>query len=107
MLWVTNVATAAGETSSGEEVTDSDDCTIHVITNPGYLKLVKYNDKDGDGKKARRERYLSGWEFAVTDPDGYSWLGCTSGRFGSVTILGLVPGEYTVTVYSPGWLDKY
>jgi uncharacterized repeat protein (TIGR01451 family) len=63
---------------------------------PGCLKIYKYNDKNGNGKKDCGESYLSGWVFTVTDSQGKSWSGTTN-WYGYVTICNLLPGVYTVT----------
>jgi len=71
----------------------------------GCLKICKYEDKDGDGEKGRRERYLSGWDFTVTDAAGNSWSGTTN-WYGYVTICNLPIGDYTVTeTPKDGWTN--
>ena len=69
----------------------------------GCLKIYKYNDKNGNGRKDCRESYLSGWTFNVTDSQGNSWSGTTNSG-GYVTICNLAPGEYTITeTLQAGW----
>jgi hypothetical protein len=71
----------------------------------GCVKIYKYNDKDGDGKKDSDESYLSGWDFIVTDSHGDSWSG-TTGRYGHVTICDLPTGDYTITeTPKDGWTN--
>jgi uncharacterized surface anchored protein len=70
---------------------------------PGCLKIYKFNDRNGSGKKELGESYLSGWVFTVTDSQGNPWQGTTS-RYGYVTICNLAPGQYTVTeTLKSGW----
>jgi uncharacterized surface anchored protein len=70
---------------------------------PGCIKIYKYNDKNGDGKKDWGEPYLSGWTFNVTDSQNNSWSGTTN-WYGYVTICNLAPGEYTITeTLKAGW----
>jgi hypothetical protein len=40
----------------------------------GCLKICKYEDKDGDGRKDYYEPWLSDWTFNITGPDGNSQL---------------------------------
>jgi uncharacterized repeat protein (TIGR01451 family) len=69
----------------------------------GCLKIYKYNDKNGNGKKDCGEAYLSGWTFNVTDSQGNSQL-VTTGTGGYVTISNLLPGQYTITeTLKAGW----
>jgi hypothetical protein len=69
----------------------------------GCLKIYKYEDKNGNGRKDCGESYLSGWTFNVTDSLGNSWSGITN-SYGYVTICGLAPGQYTVTeIPQAGW----
>jgi hypothetical protein len=70
----------------------------------GCLKIYKYNDKNGNGRKDWGEPYLSGWTFDVTDSQGNSWSGTTN-SYGYVTICNLAPGVYTVTepLILAGW----
>ena len=71
---------------------------------PGYIKIYKYNDKNGNGKKDWGESYLSGWTFNVTDSQGKSWSG-TTGAGGYVTISNLAPGAYTFKeTLKTGWI---
>ena len=71
---------------------------------PGYIKIYKYNDKNGNGKKDWGESYLSGWTFNVTDSQGKSWSG-TTGAGGYVTISNLAPGAYTIKeTLKTGWI---
>jgi uncharacterized surface anchored protein len=71
---------------------------------PGSIKIYKYNDKNGNGKKDWGESYLSGWVFTVTDSQGNTWSGTTN-WYGYVTISNLAPGEYTVTeTPKAGWI---
>jgi hypothetical protein len=70
---------------------------------PGCIKIYKFNDKNGNGKKDWNEGYLSGWTFTVKDSNGHSWSGKTSCS-GYVTICNLAPGVYTVTeTLKTGW----
>ena len=73
----------------------------------GCLKIYKYEDKNGNGVCEPgwpdRERYLSGWEFTVTDSQGRSWTGTTN-RYGYVSICDLPAGQYNVTeTVKDGW----
>jgi uncharacterized repeat protein (TIGR01451 family) len=69
----------------------------------GCLKIYKYNDKNGNGRKDCREAYLSGWTFNVTDSQGNSQL-VTTNSGGYVTICNLAPGVYNVTeTLKAGW----
>jgi hypothetical protein len=71
----------------------------------GCLKIYKYNDKNGNGKKDCREAYLSGWVFNVTDSQGNSQL-VTTNSGGYVTICNLAPGQYTITeIPQAGWTN--
>jgi uncharacterized repeat protein (TIGR01451 family) len=71
----------------------------------GCLKIYKYNDRNGNGRKDWGESYLSGWTFNVTGPQGYSQL-VTTGTGGYVTISNLLPGQYTVTeTPKAGWTN--
>jgi uncharacterized surface anchored protein len=71
---------------------------------PGYIKIYKYNDKNGNGKKDWGESYLSGWVFNVTGPQGNSQL-VTTGAGGYVTISNLAPGAYTIKeTLKTGWI---
>jgi hypothetical protein len=71
---------------------------------PGCLKIYKYNDKNGNGKKDWGESYLSGWTFNVTDSLGNSWSG-TTGAGGYVTISNLASGVYTIKeTLKTGWI---
>ncbi len=71
----------------------------------GCLKIYKYEDKNGNGRKDWGEPYLSGWEFTVIDSQGNSWSGTTN-RDGYVKICALVPGQYNVTETSKyGWTN--
>ena len=48
-------------------------------------------------------RYGLTWEFTVSDGDDYFWSGHT-GENADVTILDLLPGDYTITeTLKPGW----
>jgi hypothetical protein len=71
----------------------------------GCLKIYKYEDKDGDGKRDWGELCLSGWEFTVTNPQGNSWS-ATTNRYGYVKICKLATGQYTITeTPKDGWTN--
>ena len=71
---------------------------------PGCIKIYKFNDKNGNGKKDWNESYLSNWVFTVTDSQGHSWSG-TTGFGGYVTISNLAPGAYTIKeTLKAGWI---
>ena len=83
-----------------------DECT-------GCLTICKYEDKNGNHEKDRDEPYLSGWQFEVTNADGYYQL-VTTGEDDKccyccdycVTIWDLAEGEYTVIeIPQDGWTN--
>ena len=79
----------------------------------GCLQICKYEDKNGNGQKDSGESYLSGWEFTVTNSNGYSKTVTTGGSGGTcgdgdycVTICDLAAGNYTITeTPQSGWTN--
>jgi hypothetical protein len=71
----------------------------------GCIKIYKYEDRDGDGRKDWWERVLANWEFTITDIAGNAWSGTTN-RYGYVTICNLPEGVYTITeTPQAGWTN--
>jgi len=126
-----DLADVRGTPPVGANVTDSDPAYYFGQSQQctGCLKICKFEDRNGNGKKDCGEAYLSGWTFNVTDSQGNSQLVTTGGGGGTcgggcgysvttgcgggtscggcdycVTICGLAPGNYTVTEISQaGW----
>lgn len=98
------VTVTCDTTASATFTNSKEECT-------GCLKICKFEDKNGNGRKDCGEPYLSGWTFNVTGP-GYSQLVTTGGDKCCwscdycVTIWDLAPGWYTVTeIPQDGWTN--
>jgi len=69
----------------------------------GSLEIFKFNDLSNDGIYDAGEPALSGWNFTITGPGGYSSSGLTNGS-GLITRNNLLPGNYEVTeITQAGW----
>jgi hypothetical protein len=67
------------------------------------IKVIKFEDKNGNKSKDGDEGYLSGWEFKVTGPEGFSKTIITD-QHGCAELKDLKAGNYTVTeVLKSGW----
>ncbi|MFC1969501.1 collagen binding domain-containing protein, partial [Chloroflexota bacterium] len=92
----------AGESREGGPL-----CPVYEEPCEGCLKIVKYKDKNGDGEKDKDEPLLEGWQFTVTNDEGYLWTGTTD-EDGKIVLTGLTSGWYTVEEDTPlpdGWIN--
>jgi hypothetical protein len=68
------------------------------------IRVIKYNDQNGDKVENNGEVRLAGWQFKVTGPNGFSATVVTDAN-GESIIDNLPVGEYTVTeVAQEGWV---
>ena len=75
---------------------------------PAVLQIFKFNDLNGNGVyNPPIETPLANWQYEITGPGGYDQTRLTDGT-GLITLtslVGLVPGVYTVTeTVQPGWI---
>ncbi len=73
------------------------------VVTPGDLQIVKFFDLNEDGLFSTGESLLSGWDYLVEGPGGYSQT-VTTGAGGAVSLYDLAAGQYTITeTVKPGW----
>ena len=76
-----------------------------VVPQPSTIQIVKFNDVNGNRVQDTNEANLSGWQFTVTGPNGYSKTVTTDSN-GMFEITGLNAGSYTVTeICQDGWTN--
>jgi uncharacterized protein (DUF2141 family) len=72
----------------------------------GSVSGMKFNDKNGNGRKDANEPGLSGWTIKIKGPNGYS-ASTVTGSNGSYSFANLGPGTYTLSEVipstSPAW----
>lgn len=69
------------------------------------LRIVKYNDANGNRTQDPSESNLSGWQFRVTGPNNFSQV-VTTDSTGQYMINGLAAGNYVITeVLQDGWIN--
>ncbi|HEX9093293.1 MAG TPA: SdrD B-like domain-containing protein, partial [Coriobacteriia bacterium] len=78
---------------------------LNHLVPTGKITVHKFNDLNGDGVRQTGEDPLSGWEFTLTGPFGYSASKTTTGA-GVAEFTGLEPGTYSLDEtggHGPAW----
>ncbi|MDQ3249980.1 MAG: SpaA isopeptide-forming pilin-related protein, partial [Chloroflexota bacterium] len=90
------------QVSSGEPVT----CTF-INQKPALIRVQKYNDRNGNGRRNSGEAWLAGWTFKVYDAqDGLVGTQSTNNQ-GKVSFVNWRPGVYTVCEQlTAGWRNS-
>ena len=95
--WLVNASQVLVDVSSGKEK------SVAFKNTPNTLKIIKFEDKNGNGLMDPGETGLQGWKFTVTDPSGFKRV-VETGIDGSVTISELKSGVYHVSEETKeGW----
>jgi len=93
-------ADGMGEYYNDAYVTTNRACTYSEDVS---IMIVKFHDRDGDGREDSNEEGLADWRFRVVGPNGFEQIVATDER-GMSPITGLSEGNYTVTeILSDGW----
>lgn len=78
--------------------------TFDVADALGTIRLVKFEDLNGNGVRDEGEPGVPGWIFNIINPQGNGSVVAT-GPDGSITIAGVPAGLWQVTeVMEPGWV---
>lgn len=105
-----NSACGSTNTNVGHAKADNlpdylNDATVSVVCNQvqeARIRIIKFNDMNGDGDQDSGEGNLAGWQFRVSGPSYDQTF--TTDASGTVMITGLAAGRYTVTeVSKEGW----
>lgn len=69
------------------------------------LRVIKFDDENGNLVQDGAEVRLSGWQFHVAGPNGFS-QDVTTDTNGEIHLTGLDPGTYTITeTLQSGWVN--
>jgi uncharacterized repeat protein (TIGR01451 family) len=97
-------ALAFYSTTSNPEPESTATVIFDVADQLGTLRLVKYEDLNGNGRVDPGEPQVPGWRFRLVNPQGNA-SEATTGADGSVTVAGVPAGVWRVEeILSTGWV---
>ena len=91
-------------TTSNPEPESTATVIFDVADQLGTIRLVKYEDVNGNGRADAGEPQVPGWRFRLVNPQGNS-SELTTGADGSVTVAGVPAGVWQVEeIVTSGWV---
>jgi len=96
--------TKAKEVGEYYNITKTKVCYAKPDEDKVEIKVLKFNDQNGNKTQDNGENNLAGWSFRVSGPDFNQVV--TTDASGMTFVKGLKPGRYTVTeILQDGWLN--